>query len=194
MLKKNKQFNLVLDIFILFLFVFSLIFILQTPPLTANISLSSTNKKDNLLLPVRLIIPSIKVDAAVEYLGIASDGTMDVPKGPADVAWFNLGPYPGENGSAVIAGHSGWKEGKKAVFDNLYKLHKGDKIYIKNKKGIDTIFVVREFRNYDQNADASVVFSSSDGKSHLNFITCEGVWNEKEKGRPNRLVVFTDKE
>jgi len=32
---------------------------------------------------------------------------MDLPKERANVAWFNLGPRPGENDSAVIAGHYG---------------------------------------------------------------------------------------
>ena len=62
--------------------------------------------------PVRLRIPSINVDAPVEYVGLTPDGAMDVPKERANVAWFNLGPRPGENNSAVIAGHYGRKMGK----------------------------------------------------------------------------------
>src|SRR6185295_11855712 len=46
-------------------------------------------------LPLRLKIPSIKVDAAIEYVGIASDGNMDAPKGPDNVAWFEPGTRPG---------------------------------------------------------------------------------------------------
>ena len=84
-------------------------------------------------LPVRLKIPAIDVDAAVEYVGLTSDKAMDVPKDPADVAWFNLGARPGENGSAIMAGHYGGK--KASVFDNLYKLRKGDKVSIEDDKG-----------------------------------------------------------
>jgi hypothetical protein len=73
-------------------------------------------------LPVRLKIPSINVDAPIEYVGLTSDGAMDVPKGHVKVAWFNLGPSPGEIGSSVIAGHYGWKNNIPAVFDNLHKL------------------------------------------------------------------------
>ena len=47
---------------------------------------------------------------AVEDVGLTPGGAMDVPKGPSDVAWFDLGPRPGEVGSAVIAGHEGWKD------------------------------------------------------------------------------------
>lgn len=145
-------------------------------------------------LPTRLKIPSINIDAPVEYVSLASDGAMDVPKGPVNVAWFNLGPRPGENGSAVIAGHYGWKNNIPAVFDNLHKLRKGDKIYIQDDKGSVISFVVREIQIYGKDGDTSGVFGSSDGKAHLNLITCTGAWNKAEKTRSDRLIVFTDQE
>jgi LPXTG-site transpeptidase (sortase) family protein len=153
-----------------------------------------STEQSNVNLPVHLIIPLINVDAFVEYLGITSDGTMDAPKGPDDVAWFDLGPRPGEKGSAVIAGHYGWKNNVPAVFDNLNKLKIGDKIYVTDDRGATTTFVVNEIGIYSQNGDATNTFSSNDGKAHLNLITCEGVWNAVLKSRPNRLVVFTSKE
>ena len=145
-------------------------------------------------LPVRLKIPKISVNATVEYVGLTPDKAMDVPQGPDNVAWFDLGPRPGENGTAVIDGHFGWKNKIPAVFDDLYKLQKGDKIFVEDEKGITTTFIVRESRKYDSNADASNVFISNDGLSHLNLISCTGVWNPIEKSRANRLVVFADKE
>ena len=145
-------------------------------------------------LPIRLRIPKIGVDAAFEYVGLTPDGAVGVPSGPASVAWFNLGPRPGEKGSAVIDGHYGWKNGIPAAFDNLYKLQKGDELYIEDEKGAVTTFVVRELRTYGENEDASGVFGSSDGKAHLNLITCEGVWSAAKKSYSDRLVVFTDKE
>ncbi|KKR23804.1 MAG: Peptidase C60 sortase A and B [Candidatus Yanofskybacteria bacterium GW2011_GWD2_39_48] len=145
-------------------------------------------------LPVRLRMPSIDTDAIVEHLGITPDGIMDTPKNIDNVAWFNLGPRPGEIGSAVIAGHYGWKNGKASIFINLYKLKKGDKLYVEDDKGVAISFIVRETRKYDQKADASGVFSSSDGRSRLNLITCEGDWDKVSKSYPERLVVFTEKE
>lgn len=145
-------------------------------------------------LPIRLAIPVLNVDSTVEYVGVNVGGEMEVPKGPTSTAWFNLGPRPGEEGSAVISGHFGWKNGIPAVFDNLHKLKRGDKIYITDDNGASTSFVVREIRSYDQNADASDVFGSIDGKAHLNLVTCQGVWNKNLKSYSNRLVAFADKE
>jgi len=162
--------------------------------LIGNAVVLPNQKQENSDLPVRLKIPGINIDAVLEHVGLTPLGAMDVPKNPADAAWFNLGPRPGVKGSAVISGHYGWKDGIPAVFDNLHKLREGDKIYVEDEKGAVTVFVVRESRKYDQNADASNVFGSSDGKAHLNLITCGGVWNKAQKSYSDRLVVFTDKE
>lgn len=144
--------------------------------------------------PTYLKIPKINVDALVLGAGLTPLGAMDVPKGPNGAVWFNLGPRPGEMGSAVIAGHYGWKNEIPAVFDNLHKLESGDKIYIKDEKGVTVTFVVRKLRTYGENEDASLVFDSNDGEAHLNLITCQGAWNKNKKSYSNRLVVFTDKE
>lgn len=146
-------------------------------------------------LPVRLKIPSVNVDAPVEFVSLTPDGAMDVPKSQDNVAWYKLGQRPGENGSAVVAGHYGvWDNGRGSVFDSLKQLQKGDRVYVEDEKGVTYTFLVREFRDYDPNADATSVFVSNDGKSHLNIITCEGVWNKVSKSYSERLVVFTDKE
>jgi len=145
-------------------------------------------------LPIRLKIPRINVDAAVESVGFTADGAMDIPKDPATVAWFSLGPSPGENGSAVMSGHFGWKDAVPAVFDGLSTLRKGDTIQVTDDRGVVTTFLVRELRTYDAKANAGDVFASNDGKVHLNLITCEGVWDKVSKSYSERLVVFTDME
>ncbi len=58
-------------------------------------------------------------------------------------------------GSSVIAGHYGWKDGKAAAFDDLYKVKPGDDIYIEDDKGGTITFVVRESRLYNQDANAA---------------------------------------
>jgi len=144
--------------------------------------------------PIRLKIPKINVNAEILWVGVTPSGAMDAPEGPKEAAWYKLGSKPGEIGSSVIDGHFGWKNGTPAVFDNLYKLKIGDKVYIENNLGETLTFVVREIKTYRADADASDIFISSDGLSHLNLITCSGVWNKILKSHSSRLVVFTDKE
>jgi LPXTG-site transpeptidase (sortase) family protein len=142
-------------------------------------------------LPVRLQIPIIGVDSFIEDAYITPQGAMEVPAGTVDVAWFALGPHPGQEGSAVIGGHFGIESGVPFVFYNLSKLSVGDNIYIVDDEGNTITFVVNSTALYAANADATNVFTSSDGKAHLNLITCEGIWNEIAGEYPERTVVFT---
>lgn len=156
----------------------------------SSVPQSQIVSKASLGSPVRLKIPSINVDAAIEYVGLTSKRAMEVPKNTVDAGWFKLGPRPGEKGSAVIAGHFNGKNGEVGVFTNLYKLKGGDKLYVEDDKGTTITFVVREKRTYDLGY-ADEVFSSSDS-AHLNLITCDGVWDETKKSYSKRLVIFTD--
>jgi len=142
--------------------------------------------------PVRLKIPAIHVDAAIENVGLTADGAMGAPSGPDTTGWYMLGPRPGETGNAVIDGHSGWKDGIPAVFDSLYKVTAGDKIYVRDKNGETAAFVVRKIRKYQQHDATSAVFTSNDGKAHLNLITCAGTWSVATKSSSARIVIFAD--
>lgn len=144
-------------------------------------------------LPVHLDISKIKVSADLEQVGLTLEGAMDTPQNQNNVAWLQTGPRPGEPGNAVLAGHYGWKGGKPSVFDNLYKLRKGDEISIKDDSGANIYFVVREIRRYSPGANATAVFVASDEKSHLNLVTCEGTWDNTSKSYSTRLVIFSDR-
>ncbi|MDP3985783.1 MAG: class F sortase [bacterium] len=143
--------------------------------------------------PVRIKIPSIAVDAAIEKVALTTDGSMDVPKNPFETGWYELGPRPGETGSAAIAGHVDWVNGATAVFADLYKVKPGDTIGVQDDKGTDISFVVREIRIFGATADATDVFISNDGRSRLNLITCSGAWNKSIQQYSERLVVFAEK-
>lgn len=166
------------------------------PPTGSGRSLAYSDVRDVQVipsgLPIRLKIPIIKVDSLIEDAVIRPDGKMDVPEGSVDVAWFALGPHPGDVGSAVIGGHFGIKDGVKFVFYDLDKLKVGDKVYIVNDKGDTITFVVRSIKLFARTADATTVFTSDDGLAHLNLITCEGTWNAVNGLYSERRVVFTD--
>lgn len=143
--------------------------------------------------PVRLKIPGIHVDAAINHVGLMPDGSMGIPKLPRDTAWYMLGPKPGQIGSAVIAGHVNWWHGAKGVFEKLNKVKTGDFITVQDDKSVTTTFIVRGIRTIGLKEDASSVFRSYDGKSHLNLVTCTGVWDKTVNAYSKRLVIFADK-
>jgi sortase A len=142
-------------------------------------------------IPQRITIPAIGVNALIQHVGLTPQGAMEVPSNTTDTGWYKLGPQPGELGSAVIDGHYDGKDGTKGVFEKLHLLKTGDKIYIKDSKGKTKLFIVRESRRYNPEADASAVFNQSNG-TYLNLITCEGNWDDAQKSYSKRLVVFAD--
>jgi LPXTG-site transpeptidase (sortase) family protein len=143
--------------------------------------------------PVRLKIPILRINAPIESVGVTALGAMDVPVSIENVAWFSLGTVPGEIGSAVIGGHYGWKDEKASAFDDLHQIQVGNLIHVISAAGNVATFEVREIKIYAWDSNANEIFTSTDGKSHLNLITCAGTWDAKNHTYLKRLVVFADK-
>jgi LPXTG-site transpeptidase (sortase) family protein len=140
--------------------------------------------------PVRLLIPSINVDAQIEQVGITGNDEMEVPGDPSNVGWYYLGSRPGENGSAVIDGHLNRTDGRKGVFTDLEKLKLGDEVYVEDNHGDTFTYIVRKSRSYNPGV-VEEVFVVNDSP-HLNLITCEGKWDKDKNSYTKRLVVFAD--
>jgi LPXTG-site transpeptidase (sortase) family protein len=163
-------------------------------PETGSVPAANTvGAAENTGTPIRIKIPAIAVDAAIEKVALTASASLDIPKNPLDTGWYDLGPRPGETGSAVMDGHVDWYNGATAVFANLDKLIPGDTITIQDEDGSTVNFLVSEIRRYDPATEATDVFVSNDGKAHLNLITCDGVWDKKTQQYSQRLVVFADK-
>ena len=143
-------------------------------------------------VPVQMSIAAIDVAAIINPVGLTSEGDMAIDENPEQIAWYKFGPKPGELGSAVVAGHYGWKNGVPSIFNDLNTLVKGDEISILGENGQLMTFVVTRTAIYMPDQDATDVFKSDDGKAHLNLITCQGSWNKSLDTYSERLVVFTD--
>lgn len=143
--------------------------------------------------PVYLTIPSIAIHAPMQYVTIEDDGNMTAPNGPESVGWFDRGARPGDTGTAVLAGHSGYAGDVQGVFDELDQIRVGEKIKISDDQGVTMTFIVRAIKTFHPDDDASEVFTSSDNKSHLNLITCDGDWDNILQTHTKRLVVFTER-
>jgi hypothetical protein len=94
--------------------------------------------KPTALVPDRLVIPAIKVDAAVISISpervnsnaVGSQLAWPVP--PADKAgWHSTSAKFGERGNTVINGHN---YPQTAVFRSLYKLQPGDEVLLYSKE------------------------------------------------------------
>src|SRR5205085_314457 len=140
-------------------------------PSTIKVAVASSD------YPIRLIIPKINVSAGVQYVGVKSNGAMANPSNFTDVGWYKNGTVPGYTGSAVMGGHVDNALALSGVFKHLASLVPGDTVQVKQKDGTILDFKVDKLEYYNYlNAPAQKIFTSSDGKAHLNLITCAGTW------------------
>jgi sortase (surface protein transpeptidase) len=143
--------------------------------------------------PVRLEIPAIGVNAAVEAVGVLSNGDLETPAVHpwVDVGWFAAGPVPGEPGSAVIDGHLDRPGAYPATFWYLSNMHVGDAVMVVSAQGVTKRFRVTRVAFYPpQAAPLQEIFGNTSG-TYLNLITCAGDWIPSQHQTTLRLVVYT---
>ena len=137
--------------------------------------------------PVRLVIPGIGVDARIESRGLDPDRNLDVPADYRDVAWYNLGPAPGQPGNAILNGHVNWWTGA-AVFTRLSELKRGDRIVVVRGDGSRLTFKVTGTTIVLATARVASLFAPSP-KAGLTLITCSGQWDAALGSDTHRLLV-----
>lgn len=143
--------------------------------------------------PVRLTIPAIGVNAAVEKVGILSDGDLATPTGHPwdDTGWYDMGPGPGQHGSVVIDGHLDRPGGYPAVFWYLGQLQSGDQVMVTDNQGNTFHYRVMQVAAYPPQAAPLQLIFGNNGGNYLNLITCAGDWIPSQHQTTLRLVVYT---
>lgn len=142
------------------------------------------------VVPDKISIAAIDVEATALHLGITENGEMDVPKTIEDVSWFEPGYKPGENGRAVIAGHVDGPNGP-AVFWDLAELEAGDEIVVEGESGRLTFGVYAMESVEVELADVQSIFGYR-SSPELVLITCSGEYNYTNGTREERLIVYAE--
>ncbi len=141
--------------------------------------------------PVRIEIPSVDVRARVVGVGRAGDGSIAVPGGdPVRTAgWYELGPSPGDRGTAVIVGHVDTTS-RPAVFARVGELSPGTKIEVTRRDRRVALFTVDSVSSYPKTAfPTAKVFSPTD-RPRLVLVTCGGPWVGGDLGYADNVIVF----
>lgn len=140
--------------------------------------------------PVQIVIPKISLSADIVPVGLDSQNRMDVPDNFIQVGWYDLGAKPGEQGSAVLDGHSDDFHGNPAVFFNLDQLQKGDQILVTDQTGKKLTFTVEDNVVYPTDQMPLQQIFAADDKARLNLITCHGEWDTNMQTYNQRTVIY----
>jgi hypothetical protein len=136
-----------------------------------------------------ILIPAIGVEASVIPLGLAPDGTLEVPQDYGLAGWWTGGPFPGEPGPAVVVGHVDSKAGP-AVFYRLRSLRPGDPILVWRPGAERARFVVESTLWVAKSAfPTRRVYGSVAGPA-LRLITCGGAFDRATGHYLDNLIVF----
>jgi LPXTG-site transpeptidase (sortase) family protein len=114
----------------------------------------------------RLAIPAIGVNAGIIPVGVTKAGHLAIGRSVRDVYRWRDGVLPGQQGSAVLAGHT-WSKGP-GVFDNLGRLQPGNLVIV----GKNRFKVTRVRRVTGMSREAVAALFSDRGKARLVLITC----------------------
>ncbi|MCX5047991.1 MULTISPECIES: class F sortase [unclassified Streptomyces] len=140
--------------------------------------------------PDRIRIPSIRVNAPLMGLALTRAGSLDVPPAAKKnlAGWYEAGTTPGEQGTAIVAGHVDNADGP-AVFYDLGALKKGSRIEVDRRDGSAALFSVDAVEVYDaEHFPDEKVYGAAD-RPELRVITCGGGYS-RSTGYEGNVVVF----
>jgi Sortase domain len=141
-------------------------------------------------LPVRLRIPAIGVDTGLQKLGLARDGSIEVPSDPMSAGWWAQGPRPGQAGPAVILGHVTYD--RHAVFFRLGDLQPGDDVLVDRSDGSTVRFEVTRQGTFEKTVFPSDLVYYPTLESELRLVTCGGPIDPTTGRYRDNVVVFAE--
>jgi len=139
--------------------------------------------------PTFLRIPRIHVASSLDRLGRLRDGTVQPPSRWQVPGWYQLGPRPGEPGSAVILGHVDSTSGP-AVFFRLRELRRGDQILVSRADGSSVRFVVQRTGEYPKKWFPTDQVYYPTLTPELRLVTCGGQFDFSTGHYRSNIIVF----
>ncbi|WP_235181127.1 class F sortase [Nesterenkonia sp. AN1] len=134
-------------------------------------------------------IPSIDVEESLIDLGIAQDGTMEVPEDYSEVGWFEGGGMPGGRGPTVLAGHLDSTTGP-AVFHRLVEMESGDEVAVTDAEGQVHHYRVERTEVFAKDDFPTREVFGAQPEDELRLITCTGLFDVEAGSHEDNHIVF----
>ncbi|WP_407071095.1 class F sortase [Streptomyces cellulosae] len=130
------------------------------------------------------------IDAPVTALRLDRQRRMSAPPegDPNLVGWYEGGPWPGEQGTAVAVGHLDTDTGP-AVFAGLTEMKPGRHIEVRRADGRIAVYTVDAVRTYEKKHFPDREVYGARGRPELRLITCGGRY-DRRTGYSGNVVVF----
>jgi sortase (surface protein transpeptidase) len=153
-------------------------------------STSTTAPAPPLIEPVRVQIPALGLDTSVVPVGLDENGAMEIPPA-ADVGWYELGPSPGEPGSAVLAAHIDY-DGQRGAFFDLRSLPDGAEVIVLGADGRRRAFTTTVREQVPKAGVDLARYFTNDGPARLTLITCGGAFDRNAGHYQDNIIVTAE--
>jgi Sortase domain len=140
-------------------------------------------------VPVRLRIPALRVNTALQRLALQPDGTVAVPKRPDVAGWYARGPRPGQAGPAVILGHVDSHNGP-GIFLNLAKLSRGAVVKVDRADGSTVTFRVTAVSRVSKTRFPTDLVYGPTLEPTLRLVTCGGSFDATRRSYRDNVIAF----
>ena len=163
----------------------------RSPGVPVWSGLIADRRPEESVVPIKLRMTSIEVEAPVIATGVDSNtGQMAVPTNVTDVAWYQYGPRPGEDGSAVLAAHVDLAGQGPGVFFRLRELAPGDIVEVEFSDGSVRFFRIEARTVYDKTELPLETIFAREGSPVLTLITCGGSFSESSRRYDSNVVTY----
>jgi sortase (surface protein transpeptidase) len=141
--------------------------------------------------PVGLRVPAIGLHTdRLLGLGLTAERRLEAPGPWEAVGWYADGAAPGQEGTAILAGHVDSDAGP-AVFHGLHALRPGDEVAVDRADGTAALFTVYAVESYRKDAfPSAAVYGAEHGRAELRLITCAGRFDTATRHYDDNLVVY----
>lgn len=165
------------------------------PPTAENLvptvsSALDQNQAPRALAPQRIRVDSLGIDMAIEPVGLAADGAMELPKDPSVAAWYRFGPSPASAGGAtVVAAHVDSLVYDIGPFAELASAAAGTEIVVTTEDGQERRYAVESVQTVTK-ADVpwDSIFDRA-GPSRLTLVTCGGEFDYDARSYLSNVIV-----
>lgn len=140
-------------------------------------------------VPVSISLPSLGVVSDLMELGLAADGSLEVPPAAYPAGWYTGAPTPGELGPAILAGHVSYAK-QQGVFYDLHRLLPGDEIWVLRADGDTAVFVVTVVGQYPKDVFPTEAVYGNLDHAGIRLITCGGEFDTTANSHRDNIVVF----
>jgi hypothetical protein len=142
--------------------------------------------------PVRLVVPARGVDTVVDPVGVGPDGQMALPDDVDRVGWYRFGPAPGDDGSAVLAGHVDDAEQGLGALAPLRDAAVGDDVVVTDAAGTESRWRVVSRELLQKQALPLDRLFAREGPPRLTLITCGGPFLAEFGSYRDNVVVVAE--